>query len=155
MNQNNLKAFLTPNLCEDAGIIVNNVTDSSIEIGAMNPDYGKVKEVIERIKSEYQLKVDITQITSMEWERSFQDQLLQSLESNQINLDNSPTQSYKQTVNQVPNISELKNETFLYNDPHPFNVATKSDSEQSNNESNIQERNPDKSEPSNILIEII
>ena len=141
MNQNNLNEFLTRDLCEDAGIIVNNVTESSIDIGAMNPDYGKVKEVIARIKSEYQLEVDVTQITSMEWESSFQDQLLQSLGSTQIDSKKNSTQSQEQIVNQVHNTSELNTGSFLYNDPNNFNNATKSDSEPFEKISNVPERN--------------
>ena len=110
MNQNNLKDFLTRDLCEDAGIIVNNVNDTSIKIGAMNPDYSKVRTIIARLESEYQLEVDVTQITSMEWERSFQDQLLQSIESNKINLNPNSTGFNELIVNQKSNINKLNND---------------------------------------------
>ena len=38
--------FLTPSLCEDAGIIIINIGDQKLDLGAMNLDYIKVKKVI-------------------------------------------------------------------------------------------------------------
>tara|TARA_B100000965_G_scaffold37978_1_gene28022 strand:- start:2981 stop:4813 length:1833 start_codon:yes stop_codon:yes gene_type:complete len=149
MNQNNLREFLTRDLCEDAGIIVNNVTDSSIHIGAMNPDYSKVKEVIERIESEYQLEVDISQITSMEWERCFQDQLLQSVESSQIYTKSNSNLSNEQIINQDSHINKLKSESFLSNDDDNFNDSNNSDSEIVEEVTNNQELNLNVSRQSN------
>ena len=42
---NEINNFLTPELCEDAGIIVINISDQSLDLGAMNLDYIKVKNV--------------------------------------------------------------------------------------------------------------
>ena len=86
MEKEKIREFLTPSLCEDAGIVLNGVTDSSIQIGAMNPDYIKVKEVIEELESAFDKTVDIEQISSTEWERSFHDDLVKSKESRQTNL---------------------------------------------------------------------
>ncbi len=124
MNQNNLNNLLTPAICEDAGIVVSNVTDDSIYIGAMNPDYIKVKEVIKKIESEYHLKVEVNQITTMEWEQSFQDQLLQSVESSQLNSQNN-----------------LKNDSFVSNDAENLNRSNESDPEPLGGFSNIKEIN--------------
>ena len=52
MKSDNIKQYLTPDLCKDAGIIVINLTDRSISLGAMNPDYIKVKQVVKKIESE-------------------------------------------------------------------------------------------------------
>ena len=46
---NEINNFLTPELCEDAGIIVINISDQSLDLGAMNLDYIKVKNVINPI----------------------------------------------------------------------------------------------------------
>ena len=48
--------FLTPELCEDAGIIVIDVVEDQLILGAMNLAYIKVKEVINTIESEFNLK---------------------------------------------------------------------------------------------------
>ena len=36
--------FLTPEICEDAGIIIIDLTDNKINLGAMNLNYIKVKK---------------------------------------------------------------------------------------------------------------
>ena len=143
---NNLKEFLTPKLCEDAGIVVNNVTDATIQIGAMNPDYGKVKEVTKQLESEYQLNVDIKQITTMEWERSFQDQLLQSAESSQFNSNKNPNQPNEPIVNLLSNINKLKHESFI---PKNNDNLNKNESDVLKEISNSQEQNVGFTEQSN------
>ena len=47
---NDLSEYLTPELCEDAGIIVIDINDNDIHLGAMNLDYMKVKQVIKKLK---------------------------------------------------------------------------------------------------------
>ena len=47
---NDLSEYLTPELCEDAGIIVIDIKDNDIHLGAMNLDYMKVKQVIKKLK---------------------------------------------------------------------------------------------------------
>ena len=68
----NISEFLTAELCEDAGIIVIDIDESSINLGAMNLDYIKVKQVINKIESNFNLKVSLKQITSLEWETWFE-----------------------------------------------------------------------------------
>ncbi len=67
-----ISKFLTPELCEDAGIIVIEIGEETLDLGAMNLDYIKVKKVIKTIESEYNLKVSLKQITSLEWETWFE-----------------------------------------------------------------------------------
>ena len=72
LNINDINNFLTPELCEDAGIIVIEIGEETLDLGAMNLDYIKVKKVIKTIESEYNLKVSLKQITSLEWETWFE-----------------------------------------------------------------------------------
>ena len=72
IDTNEISKFLTPELCEDAGIIVIDIGDETLDLGAMNLDYIKVKKVIKTIESEYNLKVSLKQITSLEWETWFE-----------------------------------------------------------------------------------
>ena len=72
IDTNEINKFLTPELCEDAGIIVIEVGEETLDLGAMNLDYIKVKKVIKTIESEYNLKVSLRQITSLEWETWFE-----------------------------------------------------------------------------------
>ena len=67
-----INEFLTAELCEDAGIIVIDIDDSTLNLGAMNLDYIKVKQVINKIENNFNLKVSLKQITSLEWETWFE-----------------------------------------------------------------------------------
>ena len=146
MNQNTLNKFLTPETCEAAGIVVSNVTDESIYIGAMNPDYSKVKEVIKKIESEYRLKVEVNQITTKEWEQSFQDQVLQSVESNKLNSHNNFNEP---VANLASKINNFKSDSFVSNDTENLNGSNKGDSEALGTFSNIKELNSRSPEQSN------
>ena len=81
ININEINNFLTPELCEDAGIIVINISDESLDLGAMNLDYIKVKNVIKTIESEFKLQVSLKQITSLEWETWFENTHSTSVET--------------------------------------------------------------------------
>ena len=59
---------LNNSVCEDAGIIPVSIEMGIIEIGAMNPDFIRVKEVISDIKRRFNVEVILKQITSSEWE---------------------------------------------------------------------------------------
>ena len=78
--------FLTPELCEDAGIILIDVENGILNLGAMNLDYIKVKNVINTIESQFNLKVSLKQITSLEWETWFENTHSVSVETIQKNL---------------------------------------------------------------------
>ena len=80
-----ISKFLTPELCEDAGIIVIKISDETLDLGAMNLDYIKVKKVIKTIENEYSLKVSLKQITSLEWETWFENNHATSVEKIQKN----------------------------------------------------------------------
>ena len=82
---NDLSEYLTPELCEDAGIIVIDIKDNDIHLGAMNLDYMKVKQVIKKIEKEFELNVILKQITSLEWETWFENTHSVSVESLQKN----------------------------------------------------------------------
>ena len=82
---NDLSEYLTPELCEDAGIIVIDIKDNDIHLGAMNLDYMKVKQVIKKIEKEFELNVNLKQITSLEWETWFENTHSVSVESLQKN----------------------------------------------------------------------
>ena len=98
MSQEKIKKFLTPELCENAGIIVQDLTSESINIGAMNPEYTEVKKVIRKIKSDFHLNVDLKQITSIEWEKFFKDTLTKGKGSSQVKLINSTANEFKESI---------------------------------------------------------
>ena len=86
VDNNDISDFLTPELCEDAGIIVIEIEEDTLMLGAMNLAYIKVKEVINTIESEFNLKVSLKQITSLEWETWFENTHSVSVESIQKKL---------------------------------------------------------------------
>ena len=81
IDKNEINDFLTPSLCEEAGIIVINIGDEILDLGAMNLDYSKVRKVIETIKSKYNVEVSLKQITSLEWETWFENTHAVSVET--------------------------------------------------------------------------
>ena len=81
VDNNDISDFLTPELCEDAGIIVIEIEEDTLMLGAMNLAYIKVKEVINTIESKFNLKVSLKQITSLEWETWFENTHSVSVES--------------------------------------------------------------------------
>ncbi|WP_320667394.1 GspE/PulE family protein [Prochlorococcus sp. MIT 1307] len=115
----NIEDFLTPKLCEDAGIIAININHELIDLGAMNPDYIKVKQVIKRIKSEYQLKVNLKQITSHEWEKWFEDQQSRATESSQKVFNQNNT--IKSEFNSLPEVNEGQYKNYYNKDSEEFN----------------------------------
>ena len=82
---NDIQKSLNNKVCEDAGIIPVSIEMGIIEIGAMNPDFIRVKEVISDIKRRFNVEVVLKQITSSEWEEWFENNsLISSTDENQF-----------------------------------------------------------------------
>ena len=119
----NISEFLTAELCEDAGIIVVDIKDSTLSLGAMNLDYIKVKELINTIENKFNLTVNLKQITSLEWETWFENTHSISVESIQKKTNKSQfeansnvnvIQSDEQTNNQY--IEKYNNSNYINDD---------------------------------------
>ena len=65
----NLDNYVSYSIRESLGIIVLSFTEKEIVIGAMNPNYVKVIEFVNKLESEIKLKVKTKQISSDEWEQ--------------------------------------------------------------------------------------
>jgi len=65
----NLNNFVSDSVRESLGIIILSFNEKEIVIGAMNPNYGKVLEFINKLESETNIKVTTKQISSDEWEQ--------------------------------------------------------------------------------------
>ena len=118
-----ISQFLTPELCEEAGIIVINIEDNTLSLGAMNLDYIKVKKVINTIESKFNLGVNLKQITSLEWETWFENTHSVSVETIQKkSISNDPiqisdfSQVENEDNNQVVEIIENPNDEFNDNE---------------------------------------
>ena len=62
MEDENISEFLSAELCEDAGIIVIDIEENTLSLGAMNLDYIKVKELINTVENKFNLKVNLKQM---------------------------------------------------------------------------------------------
>ena len=106
--------FLSPELCEDAGIILINFNDGHLDLGAMNLDYIKVKKVINTVENEFNLTVSLKQITSLEWETWFENTHSTSVETIQKNANKIESKNIISKIDQQKNNEKLtqENENF-------------------------------------------
>ena len=65
----NLDNYVSYSIRENLGIIVLSFSEKEIVIGAMNPNYVKVLEFVNKLESEIKIKVKTKQISSDEWEQ--------------------------------------------------------------------------------------
>ena len=64
-----IKDFLSSEECLNAGIVFISGSKNQIKLGAMNPIFKKVLDIVEELKNKYSVEVDVTQITTQEWEK--------------------------------------------------------------------------------------
>ena len=65
----NLDNYVSYSIRENLGIIVLSFSEKEIVIGAMNPNYVKVIDFVNKLESEIKIKVKTKQISSDEWEQ--------------------------------------------------------------------------------------
>ena len=103
-----IKEFLSSKQCVNAGIIFISGSDNKIKLGAMNPIYHKVLDVVEIIKDRFTVEVEVNQITAQEWEKWNSQESFKEI-SNELN--NSKTDN-----KDISNEEELnKKETKIIN----------------------------------------
>ena len=64
-----LKKFLASNVCQDAGIVSLSVDQSDVLLGAMNPIYKNVKNIVQQVEANYTVNVQVKQISPEEFEK--------------------------------------------------------------------------------------
>ena len=64
-----IKSLLSESACKNAGLVLMNISSEAIYLGAMNPVYSKVTEVVEELKSQYEIEVNLEQISPEIWEK--------------------------------------------------------------------------------------
>ena len=65
-----LMSVLSEKRCEECGVILISKNDSSINLGAMNPSYHKVKKLTKELQELGVEDVQITAISADDWELS-------------------------------------------------------------------------------------
>jgi len=137
VEESEIKEFLSPEVCEDAGIIVIDIKDKILNLGAMNLDYIKVKKVINNIENKFDLKVSLKQITSIEWETWFENTHSVSVESIQKNnIQNEPVDEIIQLDYQNQD-EPLETQSYFENDINTNDY----DSDYSDNDDLIDDEN--------------
>ena len=130
---NELKKFLSSNVCKEAGIVSLSVDQEEVLLGAMNPIYKNVQNIIKSLENNYTVNVQVKQISPEEFEKwdensnpiSFQDSK-QSSEVNklakEVKNDNTPVTNGDLEVNEIltnkikeltPNIPIVSEESSL------------------------------------------
>ena len=69
----NIEEIVSKSICEDLGIILEEYKDNKIKIGAMNPNFSKVIQFLNKLKNEYDIEYEVCQISSEAWESKFAD----------------------------------------------------------------------------------
>tara|TARA_Y100001968_G_scaffold158654_1_gene145071 strand:+ start:389 stop:2155 length:1767 start_codon:yes stop_codon:yes gene_type:complete len=64
-----LKKYLSTNDCLNAGVVPLSIGSNKVLIGAMNPIYKKVTDVVKHLENKYQVNVELKQITPDEWDK--------------------------------------------------------------------------------------
>ena len=107
----NLDNYLTESIRESLGIIILSINKNELLIGAMNPNYSKVLEFINKIESEINIKVKTKQISSDEWEQK-------NINSDLLNLQSiSNTElTNKDNINSSEELSESDDDKFDFFD---------------------------------------
>ena len=60
---------MSTEICSEAGLIPLHIDDSLVELGAMNPDFYMVRDIVREIKSSVDVEVNIKQVTALDWEK--------------------------------------------------------------------------------------
>ncbi len=96
-----LKEYLNSERCINAGVVLISENNNKVKLGAMNPIYEKVLNIVEELKVKFSSEVEVTQITAEEWEKwtvevSFFD--TQNQDKSTINSSNSKKESIPEEV---------------------------------------------------------
>lgn len=133
---NDIQKSLNNKVCEDAGIIPVSIEKGIIEIGAMNPDFIRVKEVISDIKRRFNVEVILKQITASEWEEWFENNSSIST-TDENKLDNS-IENYNDEINiQSSSNNDISND-YQIDDKDNFDIL---ENDEINNLTNINSAN--------------
>ena len=118
---NDIQKSLNNKVCEDAGIIPVSIEKGIIEIGAMNPDFIRVKELISDIKRRFNVEVILKQITASEWEEWFENN--SSISTKDENELNNVIENYNDQINiQSSSNKDISND-YQIDDMDKFDIS--------------------------------
>ena len=72
-SQKGIKSFLSEDACKNAGLVLMNISSDAVSLGAMNPVYSEVTNVVKRLKDQYSVEVSLEQISPDQWEKWYEE----------------------------------------------------------------------------------
>ena len=98
-NDNEIKLFLSSDQCINAGIVLISIKEKKVKLGAMNPIYQKVLDIKDELINNFNVDVEVNQITTEEWEKwnasedSFKDtNLITNIDEKDYAIDSNPSE---------------------------------------------------------------
>ena len=134
-----IQKSLNNKVCEDAGIIPVSIEKGIIEIGAMNPDFIRVKEVISDIKRRFNVEVILKQITASEWEEWFENN--SSISTTDENNLNNVIENYSDEINIQSSSNEVISDDPQIDDMDDFDILENDEIENLTNINSSNENN--------------
>ena len=86
-NIKKIKEILSSDRAVNAGVVFISEAQKKVILGAMNPIYSKVLEIVDEIKEEFSFEVEVKQITTEEWEK-WNTEEIQQPKTNELNNSN-------------------------------------------------------------------
>ena len=83
-NIKKIKEILSSDRAVNAGVVFISEAQKKVILGAMNPIYSKVLEIVDEIKEKFSFEVEVKQITTEEWEK-WNTEEIQQTKSNELN----------------------------------------------------------------------
>jgi len=87
INIKKIKEILSSDRAVNAGVVFISEAQKKVILGAMNPIYSKVLEIVDEIKEEFSFEVEVKQITTEEWEK-WNTEEIQQPKTNELNNSN-------------------------------------------------------------------
>ena len=86
-NIKKIKEILSSDRAVNAGVVFISEAQKKVILGAMNPIYSKVLEIVDEIKEKFSFEVEVKQITTEEWEK-WNTEEIQQPKTNELNNSN-------------------------------------------------------------------
>ena len=87
INIKKIKEILSSDRAVNAGVVFISEAQNKLILGAMNPIYSKVLEIVDEIKEKFSFEVEVKQITTEEWEK-WNTEEIQQPKTNELNNSN-------------------------------------------------------------------
>ena len=104
INIKKIKEILSSDRAVNAGVVFISEAQKKVILGAMNPIYSKVLEIVDEIKEKFSFEVEVKQITTEEWEK-WNTEEIQQPKTNELNNSN-------KVFNNVLHEEKLENNEF-------------------------------------------